>query len=128
MHGELLLNSQFVNGKVFDKLIRTLMLIVTTCAFWLTLNGERFGYLKGGRGLRQGDPVSPYLFTIVMEVLNLILLRRINQTGQFTYHQGCEELKITNLCFADDLLILSSVDVSSVQLIKEALEQFTREN
>ncbi|GJT14523.1 hypothetical protein Tco_0861565 [Tanacetum coccineum] len=37
----------------------------------------------------------------------------------------CEELKITNLCFADDLLILSNGDVNLVSVIREALEEFS---
>nr|GEV04247.1 hypothetical protein [Tanacetum cinerariifolium] len=58
----------------------------------------------GGRGLRQEDPLSPYLFTIVMEVFNLILQQEILRNGRFKYHHCCKELEITHLCFADDLL------------------------
>ncbi|GKB85854.1 RNA-directed DNA polymerase, eukaryota, reverse transcriptase zinc-binding domain protein [Tanacetum coccineum] len=43
------------------------------------VNGESHGFFKGGRGLRQGDPISPYLFTIVMEVFTLMMRRNISR-------------------------------------------------
>ncbi|GJZ42190.1 hypothetical protein Tco_0589076 [Tanacetum coccineum] len=39
-----------------------------------------------------GDPLSPYLFTIVMEVLTLILRRRVRDSDLFSYHRDCKEL------------------------------------
>nr|GEV04894.1 hypothetical protein [Tanacetum cinerariifolium] len=45
------------------------------------------GSLKrlGKRGLRKGDPLLPYLFTLIMEVFTLMLKRRVNETSTFTY-------------------------------------------
>lgn len=68
--------------------------------------------------------MSPYLFTMVMEVLNLILKRRISQEQRFKYHWRCTDMKITHLCFADDLLVFSHADIHSVKVIKQALEEF----
>ncbi|GKF80962.1 hypothetical protein Tco_0239564 [Tanacetum coccineum] len=47
-------------------------------------NGERIEYLSEGRRLRQGDPVSPHLFTLVMEVLNLLLKKNIKESGKLS--------------------------------------------
>ncbi|GJV32713.1 RNA-directed DNA polymerase, eukaryota, reverse transcriptase zinc-binding domain protein [Tanacetum coccineum] len=43
----------------------------------------------------------------------------------FKYHHGCKELKLVNLCFADDLMIFCNGDPIYVGLIKEGLEEFS---
>ncbi|GJU37563.1 RNA-directed DNA polymerase, eukaryota, reverse transcriptase zinc-binding domain protein [Tanacetum coccineum] len=80
---------------------------------------------KAKRGLRQGDPISPYLFTLVMEVLNLMVKRQIKRDSRFKYHTDCSKLKITSLCFADDLLMLCHGDVVSASILRRGLDEFS---
>ncbi|GKB79502.1 RNA-directed DNA polymerase, eukaryota, reverse transcriptase zinc-binding domain protein [Tanacetum coccineum] len=98
---------------------------VSTAAFILNMNGKRIGYFKGGRGLRQDDPISPYLFTLIMEVFSLILQREIKKEPKFQYHFGCKSLNLSHVCFADDLLVMCHGDTILVRVIKNALDQFS---
>ncbi|KAJ9536330.1 hypothetical protein OSB04_un000493 [Centaurea solstitialis] len=96
-----------------------------TSSFSLAINGESVGFFKGARGLRQGDPISPYLFTLVMEGFNMALKQCIQQANSsFGYHAGCEPLEISHLCFADDLFVFTRGDVASVDVLKRALDLF----
>ncbi|GJW94529.1 hypothetical protein Tco_0174201 [Tanacetum coccineum] len=54
-----------------------IMECVTTTSFSICINGSLHGFFKGNRGLRQGDPLSLYLFTLIMEVLTLMLQRGV---------------------------------------------------
>lgn len=107
-------------------MVQWIMACISTPKFTICVNGGRFGYFKGGRGLRQGDPISPYLFTLVMEVLNLIIKDEITRERNFKYHFGCKSLKITHLCFADDLLVLCHGDSTSVLTIRRAIDKFSK--
>ncbi|GJZ02027.1 RNA-directed DNA polymerase, eukaryota, reverse transcriptase zinc-binding domain protein [Tanacetum coccineum] len=106
-------------------MINWVMICISIASFSICINGEVCGYFKGGRGLRQGDPMSPYLFTLVMEVLNMIMIKNIKDDSRFKYHYGCKELKLTHLCFADDLLMLCNGDVDSLKVMKKSLEEFS---
>ncbi|GKF68961.1 putative RNA-directed DNA polymerase, eukaryota, reverse transcriptase zinc-binding domain protein, partial [Tanacetum coccineum] len=58
-------------------MISWIMACVTSTSFSISINGDIHGFFTGKKGIRQGDPMSPYLFTLVMEVLTLILQRRV---------------------------------------------------
>ncbi|KAL0288896.1 UNVERIFIED_CONTAM: Retrovirus-related Pol polyprotein from type-2 retrotransposable element R2DM [Sesamum radiatum] len=90
--------------------IRWIEECVTSAHYSVVVNGGVHGFFAGARGLRQGDPMSPYLFVLVMEVLHMILQQLIEQDGEFQYHWRCKDLNLFQLSFADDLLLFCKAD------------------
>ncbi|XP_011078512.1 uncharacterized protein LOC105162217 [Sesamum indicum] len=97
---------------------------VTTSSFLVGINGKPHGFFVGSRGLRQGDPLSPYMFVFVMEVLHLVYLQMIDQDGRFTFHWKCEASHIFQLGFADDVILFCRADAQSIRVFKEGLDRF----
>ncbi|KAK6150433.1 hypothetical protein DH2020_015365 [Rehmannia glutinosa] len=96
---------------------------VSTTSYSLSINGSTYGLFKGQRGLRQGDPLCPYLFVICLEYLSRLINKKTTNT-HFNYHPTCGPLNITHLAFADDLMLLSRGDNISIQILIDCLKDF----
>lgn len=100
-----------------------IMHCLTSVRYSINFNGELVGIFEGKRELRQGDPLSPLLFVLVVEYLTRSLLHTRN-SGMFKFHPKCKKLKIINLCFANNLMLLCKAEEGSLQCIKKQLEAF----
>ncbi|XP_059436754.1 uncharacterized protein LOC132169808 [Corylus avellana] len=97
---------------------------ITSPKFSVCINGTLVGYFEGKKELRQGDPISPYLFVLAVEVFSRIMADHTSGNGGFKFHPKCVRMQLTHLCFADDLLIFSEASLSSIRVIKAALLEF----
>ncbi|XP_071719055.1 uncharacterized protein [Rutidosis leptorrhynchoides] len=59
-----------------------------------------------------------------MEVLTLMIRRKVENDEDFEYHWRCEEVGMTHLCFADNLLLFCHGDEYSVSVLNDALFEF----
>ncbi|XP_074320087.1 uncharacterized protein LOC141656897 [Silene latifolia] len=105
--------------------ISLLMECVRSASYSLVLNGDIFGFFMGKKGLRQGDPLSPLLFTIAMEYLSRVLAF-VTEHIPFKYHPMCGKLKLSHLMFADDLLLFSKRDVGFIMVLLRAFATFSK--
>lgn len=103
--------------------IRWIMACVTTTQFSIIINAALEGFFDGKRGLRQSGPLSPLLFTVCMEYLSR-MLSGAKDNKELSYHPRCASMKITHLCFVDDLMIFCKGNLGSVKVIKTILEEF----
>ena len=80
---------------------------ISTAKFSILVNGVSASFFSSTKGLRQGDPLSPYLFVMGMEVLSVLIRRAVD--GGFL--SGCRiwgrrtEMNISHLLFADDTVV-----------------------
>ncbi|GKA87978.1 RNA-directed DNA polymerase, eukaryota, reverse transcriptase zinc-binding domain protein [Tanacetum coccineum] len=118
------LEKAITNFGFHEKMVRWIMVCISNARFTINLNGERKGYFSSGRGLRQGDPMSSCLFTLVMEV-TLLMAKNVQQNANFKFHMGCKELKLSHLCFFDDMLVISHGEVESVRIIRDTMRELS---
>ncbi|GLT40913.1 hypothetical protein SLA2020_150100 [Shorea laevis] len=88
------------------------------------LNGSTTRQVKISRGLRQGDPLSPYLFLLVTEGLNGIISSAINHGHFDGIDVGSRGMKVSHLQFADDSIIFGKAVEDNIWAAKSIMRIF----
>lgn len=97
---------------------------ISTPSMQLLWNGELSGKFSPSRGVRQGDPLSPYLFVICMERLAHMIQERVAKK-LWTPVTLCKNgPPISHLFFADDIILFSDVSLEQSVVIRECLNDF----
>ncbi|XP_040996142.1 uncharacterized protein LOC121242329 [Juglans microcarpa x Juglans regia] len=94
--------------------------------YYVVMNGTAKGFFKGGRGLRQGDPLSPYLFILVEEVLSRLLKKKFELGRIKSFSHPRHGPVISHLLYADDMVIFANGGRSSVSEIVDVLHIYAK--
>ncbi|KAM1852865.1 hypothetical protein ACFX14_008903 [Malus domestica] len=94
---------------------------ITTVSYSVLLNGSATGFIQPKRGLRQGDPMSPFLFLICAEGLSAMLRKREEHGSLHGIRVTPEGMQISHLFFADDAVIFCKATEVEVREILEVL-------
>ena len=102
--------------------ISLIMQCVSSVSYSVLINGEAFGTITPTRGLRQGDPLSPYLFILCADGLSALIheAARNKLLNGISICRGCPI--ITHLFFADDSLLFCKANAQECRKLIDILE------
>ncbi|KAL5572583.1 hypothetical protein UlMin_022180 [Ulmus minor] len=98
---------------------------ISTAKFSIMINGKSRGRFGASRGLRQGDPLSPFLFILVADILRRMMDKAIGIGEVNGFKVGREKVVVSHLQFADDTLFLLEPDQSNIKKVNTILNFFS---
>ena len=109
-----------------EEWVKLVMMCVTSVSFSVLVNGSPSGFIKPTRGIRQGDPLSPYLFLLCAEGLTAMIraaeIRR-SISGMAACRGGSV---VSHLLFADDSIVFCQADPVQCQNLLMILEMYEK--
>jgi len=105
------------------KMTNWIMTCVVSTSYSILINGEETYFFRSGRGLRQGCPLSPLLFILVMESPSL-LLKDSQREGKLTSIQVSKYIKILHILFVDDVIIMIGATIHEWWELDKVLKLF----
>lgn len=121
MLGTIIVTHDFSNS--FGNLIAQ---CISTIHYTILVNGSPCGFFPGIRGIRQGDPLSSALFTLVADLHSKILTRSESASKLSGVKISKTSHYITHFMYANDLVIYCKANTVKALEIKRCLELYCR--
>ena len=107
-----------------ERWINLVMGCVKTISYSVLINGEPCGMIFPTRGIRQGDPLFPFLFLLYTEGLN-DLIKKVEFQGDIHGYSFCSRgPKLTHRLFAEDSLIFCKATMEECDKVMEILNKY----
>jgi hypothetical protein len=100
---------------------------ISSVRFSVLINGSPSGFFGSLRGVRQGDPFSPFLFILVMEAFTRMISAIYSRGLILGFSVGTREhdrVEVSHLLFADDSLVFCGADASQISYMGSLLVCF----
>ena len=97
---------------------------VHTATYSVLINGEPKGYITPSSGIKQGDPLSPYLFLLCAEGLSSLIRNAVERKQLHGILFCTNGVCISHLLFADDSFIFCQATVEESQHLLDLLGKY----
>ena len=109
-----------------DNWVALVMECVSTVSYSILINGEPSSIIHPARGLKQGDPLSPFLFFFCTEGLHS-LIQHAAASGHIRGVSICKKgPRLTHLFFANDSLLFCRASIAECHKIHALLGSYER--
>ena len=102
------------------------MACVTMVSFKVVINGGKSDQFKPGRGVKQDDPLSSYLFILAQEVLSRLLDREFHLKKISGVKANLNGPAITHVMYADDIVLFSKATRKDAKRLALCLEKYCK--
>jgi hypothetical protein len=104
-----------------DRWIRWVKCCVESGSVSVLVNGSPTNEFSMERGLRQGDPIAPFLFLIIAEGLGGLMREACSKKVFSGYKVGKSDEVVSHIQFADDTLLIGEMSLQNVLTMKSIL-------
>ena len=111
-----------------DNIIKLIMSCISTSSLSVLVNGCALDPFNPSRGIRQGNPLSPYLFILCMEYLGFLIEKKCSNGTWCSLKASLGNIKISHLFFVDDLILFAKATNEIGDVISEVLRDFCLES
>jgi hypothetical protein len=108
-----------------DKWVEMVNACLSSATSSVLINGSPTKEFPIERGLRQGDPLSPFLFILAMEGLHLLINKELGGGNFCPAKIGSKEIKISHLFYADDVIFVAEWSKENFLCIQRILNIFS---
>lgn len=100
------------------------MSCISTSSLLVLINEERLNYFLSSRGIRQGDPLSLYIFILCMKYLASLILYVVDAHSWLGIRISRDGPTFSHLFFADDLILFAKATKRNYHTIKNTINNF----
>ncbi|KAK0606978.1 hypothetical protein LWI29_007229 [Acer saccharum] len=109
---------------IVGRMNNLIMSCITTVSYKVVVNGELSESFSPKCGIRQGDPLSPYIFVLCMEKLSHIISQKLLDNSWKPVKISRDGPAISHLFFADDLILFGQASPQQAQIMRNCLDIF----
>ncbi|KAL2933269.1 hypothetical protein RDABS01_016388 [Bienertia sinuspersici] len=95
-------------------------------SFTFKINGSNMGAVCPTRGLRQGDPISPYLFLLCADAFSTLLAKAASEGDIHGYRVCRGAPRVSHLFFADDSLLFAKANSDECSKVADIISLYER--